>query len=91
MSVELLPCPFCGAPGIIRSWGSGVNRGRCSDATCPMMPDTGILFTAEEAAAVWNRRAPIAVNVTVNANGPLAALPAHATAAAAGTREGNEG
>lgn len=62
---DLLPCPFCGAPGEYdsRRWQPGAQGGPgyvgnavyCSSMDC--QADTGIHDTEEEAMAAWNRRA----------------------------------
>jgi hypothetical protein len=61
--VKLKPCPFCGSPGM---FGSNRNRGHrqfralCADidgCKCPVVPQTLLYSTMEEAAAAWNKRA----------------------------------
>jgi hypothetical protein len=49
---ELKPCPFCGKPGKMLSYGSGRWSVDCSNDDCP-----AFLSCSEEAAAqAWNNR-----------------------------------
>ena len=51
---EVLPCPFCGKPGIIHDWGSIVEM-RCNE--CGVYGPSG--STRQEAIRKWNRRASL--------------------------------
>lgn len=56
MDVVLLPCPFCGAPGLLeRLGGEGSTHtiARCSKCKC----DLSFWPTREKAVEMWNRRA----------------------------------
>ena len=56
--IKLLPCPFCGSPGVIRCIAMGVSPyfADCSNELC-IAGDSRVSFqTEEEAAKVWNRR-----------------------------------
>lgn len=57
MSVELKPCPFCGAEPVLSPDYFGRYDVRCLNADCKIMPATSVYLTPEDAAEVWNRRA----------------------------------
>lgn len=57
-SLNLLPCPFCGAPAEMVMWHGGGPDKRlvsCSSDACDVQP-TVSGESPKEAAARWNRR-----------------------------------
>lgn len=71
MSVELKPCPFCGAEPVLSPDYFGRYDVRCLNTGCEIMPSTRVYDKPEDAAASWNRRADLprrldgtAVNMT---------------------------
>ena len=59
MSVELKPCPFCGAEPVLSQDYFGRYDVRCLNTGCEIMPSTRVYDKAEDAAASWNRRADL--------------------------------
>ena len=56
--VELLPCPFCGAQGVIESWESGETFYEyVSCLECDATTDNRCVAGTNEAAEKWNTRA----------------------------------
>ena len=55
--IELLPCPFCGAPGALYRCVAGDGFWAwCSDTGCRVGPRTPRTEDADEAAEIWNTR-----------------------------------
>lgn len=54
--VELLPCPFCGAPADLMQNGSGDVFARCSDKNCAARTRQ-YHENYNGAVVAWNRRA----------------------------------
>lgn len=57
--VDLLPCPFCGAPAVMSRMRTAAekfwrHRARCTECWCQTDWESE---TPEECAAKWNRRA----------------------------------
>lgn len=66
-SVEIKPCPFCGAPASVEECPSGVANGvmlsvgcdSTMEADCMGYQSTTEFNTRKEAIAAWNKRAPL--------------------------------
>ena len=59
---ELLPCPFCGAPGVVGDSFTGMGRecwiACCNNNECPASEVVVDMPTRKEAIDAWNTRAP---------------------------------
>lgn len=53
--IELKPCPFCGAPGMLDHYEKDGYLPQCSSGSCWGMIENWF-DTPEEAAKVWNSR-----------------------------------
>jgi len=54
---DLLPCPFCGAPGYVSN-DSGRHYPGCSDCDCIAFDLLTSFARRTDAIAAWNRRTP---------------------------------
>lgn len=57
MTIELLPCPFCGGSASIEYKVHGVVELGCDNVGCGVLPSATQL-SVEAAVTNWNRRAP---------------------------------
>lgn len=56
---RLKPCPFCGAEPVLSQDYWGRYDVRCLNTHCDVMPSTRVYDKADDAAAIWNRRAKL--------------------------------
>lgn len=59
MSDELKRCPFCGGEAVVSSFGREGDEHfwiECSNAFCPVSPETCEFGSEADAIAAWNRR-----------------------------------
>jgi hypothetical protein len=60
--MNLLPCPFCGGPAVLRSDGERADLPhfvRCDNLLCCGFNTSNGVRTPEIAAKAWNERAPL--------------------------------
>lgn len=55
--IKLKPCPFCGAPGALRTVGKDWYVECSNRYVCPVSPWTVYTRNKKNAVANWNRRA----------------------------------
>lgn len=56
---EMKPCPFCGAPAMLRKHEERIKPFfvRCGNLDCRLIVATDYFATKDEAIEAWNRRA----------------------------------